>query len=61
MKHPETHCLCAEAVNPLVLRWRCPDCDSSAIMHVSTLAVVCDGESIREPQGHATKREQPVG
>jgi hypothetical protein len=62
MKHPETHCDCAEAVHPLALRWRCSVCGASAIMRVSTLAAVCGGESIRngEPQGNATNREQPV-
>jgi hypothetical protein len=60
MKHPETRCDCAEAVNPLALRWRCPVCGESRTMRVSTLAAVCDSESIRkgEPQGNATKREQ---
>jgi predicted RNA-binding Zn-ribbon protein involved in translation (DUF1610 family) len=53
MKHSETHCHCATAAGPLALRWRCPDCGKSAIMKVSTLATVCDGESLRkvEPEG----------
>jgi hypothetical protein len=53
MKHPETHCYCPTAAGPLTLRWRCPDCGKGAIMKVSTLDTVCDGESLRkaEPQG----------
>jgi hypothetical protein len=53
MKHPETQCNCPASATPLALRWRCPACGRSAIMKVSTLAAVCDGESLRkaEPQG----------
>jgi predicted RNA-binding Zn-ribbon protein involved in translation (DUF1610 family) len=53
MKHPETHCHCPASATPLALRWRCPDCGKTAIMKVSTLDTVCDGESLRkaEPQG----------
>ena len=53
-KHPETNCECGpKAASPLALRWRCSVCDTSAIMKISTLAAVCDGERIRklEPQG----------
>jgi integrase len=37
---------------PLALRWRCPVCGKTAIMRVTTLATVCDGETIKkvEPQ-----------
>jgi predicted RNA-binding Zn-ribbon protein involved in translation (DUF1610 family) len=54
MKHPDSQCNCLSSASPLALRWRCPDCGKSAIMKVSTLAAVCDGESVRkiEPQGH---------
>ena len=57
MKHPETHCDCGELASPLTLRWRCSVCGQSAIMHVSKLAAVCDGESFRkgEPRGNATQ------
>jgi hypothetical protein len=48
MHHPEAHCDCAAAATPLALRWRCSVCGKSAIMKVSTLAAVCDGE-IRRP------------
>jgi len=53
MKHPETHCHCPASASPLALRWRCPDCGKSAIMKVSILDTVCDGESLRnaEPKG----------
>jgi hypothetical protein len=52
MKHPESHCHCAELATPLTLRWRCSVCGKSAMMKVSTVATVCDGESVRivEPQ-----------
>ena len=63
MKHPETHCDGGEMVSPLTIRWRCSACGKSAIMHVSTLAAVCDGESFKKggPQGNATTREQAAG
>jgi hypothetical protein len=52
MKHPESACHCPASAAPLALRWRCPVCGKSTIMKVSTLATVCDGESVRhvEPQ-----------
>jgi hypothetical protein len=55
MKHPETHCDCSSSATPSALRWRCPFCGKSAIMKVSILATVCDGESLRkvEPQAEA--------
>ena len=48
MKHAETHCDCTAPATPLALRWRCPVCGRSAIMRVTTLATVCDGESLRK-------------
>jgi hypothetical protein len=55
VEHPETHCYCPAAATPLALRWRCPVCGKSAIMMVSTLATVCDGETLTkvEPQPEA--------
>ena len=55
MKHPETHCDRPSSAGPLALRWRCPDCGKTAIKRASTLATVCDGETIRkvEPQPEA--------
>jgi len=52
MKHPDTSCDCGQAVAPLALRWRCPGCGRTSIMKVSTLATVCDGDTIRmgEPE-----------
>jgi predicted RNA-binding Zn-ribbon protein involved in translation (DUF1610 family) len=32
----------------LASRWRCPGCGKTAIMRVSTLAAVCDGDTIRK-------------
>jgi len=54
MKHPDAHCDCAAAATALALRWRCSVCGKTAIMKVSTLAAVCDGESVR--QGRASGR-----
>jgi AbiV family abortive infection protein len=53
MKHPETHCHCPGSATPLALRWRCPVCGKTTIMKMSTLAAVCDGDTIRkvEPEG----------
>jgi hypothetical protein len=48
MKHPETHCDCPSSAAPLALRWRCPVCGRTAIMRITTLATVCDGETIRK-------------
>ena len=48
MKHPDTLCNCATATTPLALRWRCPFCGKSAVIKVSTLAAVCDGDTIRK-------------
>jgi hypothetical protein len=55
MKHPEVYCDCPSSAGPLTLRWRCPDCGKTAIMRVTTLATVCDGETVRkvEPQPEA--------
>jgi hypothetical protein len=53
MKHPDTDCDCdLAAAGPLALRWRCPVCGKIAIMKMSTLAAVCDGDMIRrvEPE-----------
>jgi hypothetical protein len=51
MKHPETHCSCTSSATPFA-RWRCPFCGKRAIVRVTTLATVCDDETIRkvEPQ-----------
>ena len=44
MKHPD----CAASATSLALRWRCSVCGKTAIMKVSTLATVCDGDTIRK-------------
>jgi hypothetical protein len=43
------------SATPLALRWRWPVCGKTAIMRVTTLATVCDGETVRkvEPQPEA--------
>ena len=53
MKHPDASCDCAGAASALASRWRCPTCGKTAIMKISTLAVVCSGDTIRkmEPEG----------
>ena len=48
MKHPDTSCDCAAAATPLALRWRCLVCGKTAIVKVSILATVCDGDTIRK-------------
>jgi len=48
MKHPYTSCDCAAPVSPLALRWRCPECGKTAILHVSKLGAGCDGNAIRK-------------
>ena len=54
MKHPDTNCDCdPAAATPLSLRWRCPVCGKAAIMRVSTLAAICDGEAIRKVEPEA--------
>jgi predicted RNA-binding Zn-ribbon protein involved in translation (DUF1610 family) len=50
MKHPDTSCDCAQAATPLALRWRCPGCGRTAIMKASTLAAVCNGDTIRKAE-----------
>jgi len=53
MKHPDTSCDCVTAATPLALRWRCSVCSKTAIMKVSVLATVCDGETIRKIEPEA--------
>jgi hypothetical protein len=52
MKHPDSNCDCTGAASPLALRWGCSVCGKTAIMKVSTLAAICDGDAIRrvEPE-----------
>ena len=51
MNHADTSCDCdPAAVAPLALRWRCPVCGKTAIMKVSNLAAVCDGDKIRKSE-----------
>jgi predicted RNA-binding Zn-ribbon protein involved in translation (DUF1610 family) len=48
MHHADTSCDCGAAVSALALRWRCAVCGKTAIMKVSTLAAVCNGDTIRK-------------
>ncbi len=51
MKHPDIHCDCGpRAASPLALWWCCPVCNKTAIKKVSTLAAVCDGDTIRNAE-----------
>ncbi len=60
MKH--TACDCdAAAASPLALRWRCPVCGNTAIMKVSTLAAVCDGDTMRKAQSEVVSRQSTPG
>jgi hypothetical protein len=59
MKHLDSNCDCAAAVSPLAFRWRCSVCGKTAIMKVSTLAAICDGDTIGrvEPADAAARRQ----
>jgi hypothetical protein len=59
MKHPGSNCDCTATASPLVLRWWCSVCGNAAIMKVSILAAICDGDTIRrvEPADAAARRQ----
>ena len=59
MKHPDSNCDCTAAASPLALRWVCSVCGKTAIMKVSILAAICDGDTIRrvEPADAAARRQ----
>jgi hypothetical protein len=59
MKHPDTNCDCGQAATPLALRWRCPGCGKTAIMKVSTLSTVCDGDTMRKVEPEAFQAQSP--
>ena len=59
MKHTEAHCDCAVAVAPLALRWRCSSCGKTGIMKVSTLAAVCDGDTMRKVEAEVSHQATP--
>jgi hypothetical protein len=56
MKHANSSCDCTAAVSPLALRWGCSVCGKTAIIKVSILAAICDGDTIRavKPEGRFT-------
>jgi len=58
MKHTDSNCDCTAAASPLALRWGCSVCGKTAIMKVSTLAAICDGDTIRnvEPEVVSLRR-----
>jgi hypothetical protein len=60
MKHANSSCDCTAAVSPLALRWGCSVCGKTAIIKISILAAICDGDTIRgvKPEGRLTS-EQP--
>lgn len=57
MHHADTNCDCGAAVSALALRWRCAVCGKTAIMKVSTLAVVCDGDTMRNVESNAVSHQ----
>jgi hypothetical protein len=57
MNHTYTRCACTAAASPLALRWRCPVCGKTAIMKVSTLAAVCDGDTIRKVEAEVVSHQ----
>jgi hypothetical protein len=56
MKHANSSCNCTAAVSPLALLWGCSVCGKTAIIKVSILAAICDGDTIRgvKPEGRFT-------
>jgi hypothetical protein len=52
MKHPDLNCECTAATSPLALRWGCSARGKTAIIKISMLAAICDGDTIRgvEPE-----------
>jgi hypothetical protein len=48
MHYADTSCDCGAAVSALALRWRCA---------VSTLAAVCDGDTIRKVEPHVVSHQ----
>jgi hypothetical protein len=52
MKHPVSSCHPTVAASALALEWGCPVCGKTAIIKVSILAAICDGDTIRgvEPE-----------
>jgi hypothetical protein len=61
MKHPDTSCDCAAAVSPLALRWGCSVCGKTAIIKVSTLAAVRDGDTIRKVEPEVVSHQSTPG
>jgi hypothetical protein len=57
MKHPDTSCDRTVAASPLALRWRCSVCGKTAIMEVSILAAICDGDTIRGVEPEVVSRQ----
>ena len=61
MKHPDSSCDCTAAASPLALRWGCSVCGKTAIMKVSTLAAICDGETIRKIEPEVASHQSTPG
>jgi len=50
MKHPDASCECAALTSPLTLLRKCSVCGRTAIMKISILAAVCDGDTITKAE-----------
>jgi len=61
MHHADANCDCGAAVSALALRWRCPECGKTAIMKVSTIAAVCDGDTIRKFEPEVVSHQSTPG
>ena len=61
MKHPDSNCHCGAPASPLALRWGCSVCGKTAIMKISTLAVVCDGDTIRKVEPEVVSHQNTPG
>jgi hypothetical protein len=61
MKHPDSNCDCTATASPLALRWGCSVCGKTAIMKVSTLAAICDGDTIRNVEPEVVSHQSTPG
>jgi hypothetical protein len=61
MKHPGSNCDCIATASPLALRWRCSVCGRTAIMKLSTLAAICDGDTMRKVEPEVVSYQSTPG
>lgn len=61
MKHPDASCDCAGAASPLAVRWHCPVCGMPATMRISSLAAVCNGDTMRKVEPEVASHQSTPG